>query len=71
MAYDRGESERTEIVSFSHAFHGRTMGALALTPKEQYQAPFRPLMPTRELAEFNDLDSAAAIISDKDGRRFH
>jgi acetylornithine/N-succinyldiaminopimelate aminotransferase len=64
-AYDKGEPERVEIVSFSHAFHGRTMGALALTPKEAYQAPFRPLMPNAKLAEFNDLDSAAAAISDK------
>jgi predicted acetylornithine/succinylornithine family transaminase len=64
-AHDRGETERTEIVSFSHAFHGRTMGALALTPKEAYQAPFRPLMPHTRLAEFNDLDSAAALITEK------
>src|SRR5450432_1169306 len=33
--------EKTEIVCFEHAFHGRTMGSLALTPKEAYQAPFR------------------------------
>jgi predicted acetylornithine/succinylornithine family transaminase len=64
-AHDRGETERTEIISFSHAFHGRTMGALALTPKEAYQAPFRPLMPHTRLAEFNDLDSAEALITDK------
>lgn len=64
-AFDRGETERTEIVSFSHAFHGRTMGSLALTPKEAYQAPFRPLMPNAVLAEFNDFDSAAALITDK------
>ncbi|HYO87124.1 MAG TPA: aspartate aminotransferase family protein [Candidatus Limnocylindrales bacterium] len=65
VAFDRGEHERTEIVGFSHAFHGRTLGALALTPKEAYQAPFRPLMPGARLAEFNDLDSAAAVISEK------
>ncbi|MFN8378674.1 MAG: aspartate aminotransferase family protein [Anaerolineae bacterium] len=65
VAFDRGETERTEIVSFSHAFHGRTMGSLALTPKEAYQAPFRPLMPNAKLAEFNDLESAAALITEK------
>ncbi len=64
-AFDNGDHERTEIVSFSHAFHGRTMGALALTPKEAYQAPFRPLMQGAKLAEFNDLDSAKSVISDK------
>src|SRR5262245_36039735 len=40
-----GGDNKTQIVCFDHAFHGRTMGALALTPKEPYQAPFRPLMP--------------------------
>ena len=65
VAHERGEPERTEVVSFSHAFHGRTMGALALTPKEAYQAPFRPLMPHTRLGEFNDLESAADLISEK------
>lgn len=64
-AFDRGETGRTEIISFSHAFHGRTMGALALTPKEAYQAPFRPLMPDARLVEFNDLADAAAAISNR------
>ncbi len=65
VAFDRGETGRTEIVSFSHAFHGRTMGALALTPKEAYQAPFRPLMPDTRLAEFNDLEDAADAIGER------
>jgi acetylornithine/N-succinyldiaminopimelate aminotransferase len=34
--------ERTEFVAFSGAFHGRTMGALALTPRPHYQDPFLP-----------------------------
>jgi len=33
------------IVSLDGAFHGRSTGALALTPKPAYQDPFRPLMP--------------------------
>ncbi|WP_345752819.1 acetylornithine transaminase [Microbacterium rhizophilus] len=33
------------IVSLEGAFHGRSTGALALTPKAAYQDPFRPLMP--------------------------
>ncbi|GGH50529.1 acetylornithine aminotransferase [Microbacterium album] len=39
------------IVSLDGAFHGRSTGALALTPKEAYQDPFRPLLPgTRHIA---------------------
>lgn len=58
----RGGKDRYEIVGFSGAFHGRTMGALALTPREHYQAPFRPLMGGVRIAEYNDLESARRCI---------
>ncbi len=51
-------------MAFSDAFHGRTFGALAATPREKYQAPFRPLLPGVRIAPFNDLDGAAAIMGD-------
>ena len=53
---------KTQIVAFTGSFHGRTMGALALTAREKYQAPFRPLMPDVVFARFNDLASAEAAI---------
>ncbi|MCC7447623.1 MAG: aspartate aminotransferase family protein [Anaerolineae bacterium] len=53
---------KTEIVCFDHAFHGRTMGSLALTPKEIYQAPFRPLMPGVVVAPFNDVAALDSVI---------
>jgi acetylornithine/N-succinyldiaminopimelate aminotransferase len=56
---------KTEILTFSDAFHGRTFGALALTPRAHYQDPFRPLMPGAKVATFNDLASAQAMINDK------
>jgi acetylornithine/N-succinyldiaminopimelate aminotransferase len=52
------------IVAFTNAFHGRTFGALAATPREKYQAAFRPLLPGVRFAEFNNLDSAAEAIGD-------
>ncbi len=64
VAYDSGNPAKTEIVHFSHAFHGRTMGALALTPKEKYQKPFGPLMPGGVLVEFNDIEAATQAITD-------
>ncbi|MCC6803958.1 MAG: aspartate aminotransferase family protein [Anaerolineae bacterium] len=64
VAYDSGNPGKTEVVHFSHAFHGRTMGSLALTPKEKYQKPFGPLMPGAVLAEFNSIASAEATITD-------
>ncbi len=65
VAYDNGESDRKEIVCFTGAFHGRTLGSLSITPKEKYQKPFHPLMPGVIVAEYNNLDSAAAAISHK------
>jgi acetylornithine aminotransferase len=34
---------RTTVLALESAFHGRTMGALALTAKEAYRTPFEPL----------------------------
>ncbi len=53
---------KTELVAFSSAFHGRTMGALSITPRPQYQDPFRPLLPDVKIAPYNDLDAAAGVI---------
>mmetsp|Transcript_17037 Transcript_17037/g.30970 ORF Transcript_17037/g.30970 Transcript_17037/m.30970 type:complete len:461 (-) Transcript_17037:751-2133(-) len=61
-AYDPAAQAPYEIVSFSSCFHGRTMGALALTYKQQYKTPFFPMMPGSVLAKYNDLESAAAVI---------
>jgi predicted acetylornithine/succinylornithine family transaminase len=65
VAYEKGRPDKHEIVCFSGAFHGRTIGSLALTPRDKYQQPFQPLMPGVVVAEFNNLDSAAAAIGDK------
>ena len=64
-AYEKGRTDKTEIVTFTGAFHGRSMGALALTPREKYQKPFQPLMPGAKLAEFNNLESARAVINER------
>jgi predicted acetylornithine/succinylornithine family transaminase len=63
-ARDQFGPEKHAIVAFSDAFHGRTFGALAATPREKYQAPFRPLLPGVRIAPFNDLAAAAATIGD-------
>lgn len=65
VAYEKGLTGKTEVVCFTDAFHGRTMGSLALTPREKYQKPFKPLMPDVVVAEFNNLESAKAVIGEK------
>ncbi|EFJ26321.1 hypothetical protein SELMODRAFT_97066 [Selaginella moellendorffii] len=52
----------TDFVAFSNSFHGRTLGALALTSKEKYRAPFEPIMPGVKFVEFGNLEAAKKIV---------
>jgi acetylornithine/N-succinyldiaminopimelate aminotransferase len=54
---------KTMIVAFSGSFHGRTMGAVAVTHREKYRAPFMPVMPDVRFAPFNDIQAAEAAIT--------
>ena len=64
-AYDRDGKSDHEIIAMGHSFHGRTMGALALTGNEHYQKPFGPMISGIKFAEYNDLDSVKALVNDK------
>ena len=55
---------KTKLVAFSNGFHGRTFGALSVTAREKYQAPFKPLLPDVEIVPFNDGAAAQAAIDD-------
>lgn len=59
------EAEKYEIVAMNHSFHGRSMGALSVTGTEHYREPFEPLIGGVKFADFNDLDSVKAQITDK------
>jgi acetylornithine/N-succinyldiaminopimelate aminotransferase len=56
---------RTELIAFEGSFHGRTLGALSLTWKEKYRAPFEPLLPGVRFCPWNDLATAAGLIGPK------
>jgi acetylornithine/N-succinyldiaminopimelate aminotransferase len=45
-----------KLLSFTGSFHGRTMGALSLTPNPKYQTPFLPLVPGVEVGDYDDVD---------------
>lgn len=57
--------DKVHFVHMTGAFHGRTLGALALTPRDHYQDPFRPLMPGAMLARFNDLASVEEMLDER------
>lgn len=54
-----------EIIAMNHSFHGRSVGALSVTGNPHYQEAFKPLMGGVKFADFNDLDSVKAQITDK------
>ena len=54
-----------EIIAMQHSFHGRSMGALSVTGHESYQTPFRPMIGGIRFADFNDIDSVRAQLSDR------
>ena len=54
-----------EIIAMRHSFHGRSMGALSVTGNEAYQAPFRPLIGGIRFANYNDLESVRAQITER------
>lgn len=63
--YNRHHTGDSEIIAMNHSFHGRTMGALSVTGKEAYRAPFEPLIGGVVFAEFNDLESVKSKINEK------
>ena len=64
-AYDKNGADEYEVIAMNHSFHGRTMGALALTGNAHYQEPFGPMIPGIKYADFNNLDSVKALINEK------
>ncbi|OBG25674.1 acetylornithine aminotransferase [Mycobacterium sp. E3198] len=55
---------RTKLVAAQEAFHGRTMGALALTGQPSKQAPFEPLPGYVTHVPYGDVDALAAAVDD-------
>ena len=65
LARKHGGAARTEFVSLEDGFHGRTMGALALTGQPGKQEAFRPLMPGARYVPRNDKDALRAAVSER------
>ncbi|WP_179472243.1 acetylornithine transaminase [Mycolicibacterium vinylchloridicum] len=55
---------RTKLVAAQGAFHGRTMGSLALTGQPTKQAPFEPLPGDVTHVPYGDVDALDAAVTD-------
>ncbi|MHA7284365.1 acetylornithine transaminase [Arthrobacter sp. TMS2-4] len=64
LARRNSTPERQRILALDGAFHGRTMGALALTSKKAYREPFEPLPAGVEHIPFDDIGALRAAMDD-------
>lgn len=59
----KGEGHH-KFLTFKNGFHGRTMGALSVTPTPAYQEPFGPLVPGVEAIPFNDVKALEETLDE-------
>ena len=63
--YVKNGKADAEIIAMQHSFHGRSMGALAVTGNKHYQEAFGPMIPGIKFAQYNDLNSVKELVNDK------
>ena len=62
--YAKGNAHKHDLITFSNAFHGRSMGAISATDQAKMIDGFAPLLPGFKVVEFNKLDEALAAIDE-------
>lgn len=63
--FEKGEPDRTEIITFGGAFHGRSAAGIAAAGSEKMTKGFGPLLPGFTHIEFGDHDGLNAAISNQ------
>jgi acetylornithine/LysW-gamma-L-lysine aminotransferase len=65
MKFARNATGRSKIVATRRGFHGRTMGALAMTWKDKYKKPFEPLAGGIEFVTYGDREELEGAVDDE------
>ncbi len=65
FAFDRGEAERFEVISFDKAFHGRTFFTVSVGGTEAYRTGFGPTPEGIIHLPFNDMDAVGDAVSER------
>jgi acetylornithine/N-succinyldiaminopimelate aminotransferase len=60
--HHHGRPEKHELITFTSAFHGRTLGTISATNQEKLRDGFAPLLPGFRVVEFDDLEAAKAAV---------
>lgn len=61
----QGKPERNRIITFSEAFHGRTIATISASMQKKLTDGFGPLLEGFDNVEFGDHDALKAAITDK------
>ncbi|MGR3813480.1 MAG: aspartate aminotransferase family protein [Cognatishimia activa] len=62
--YEKGETEKTQIIAFEGAFHGRSSAGIAAAGSEKMTKGFGPLLPGFTQLPWGDVDALAAVIDE-------
>jgi acetylornithine/N-succinyldiaminopimelate aminotransferase len=62
--YAKGNPEKHDLITFSNAFHGRTMATISATDQAKMIDGFAPLLPGFKVVEFNNLEAALAAVDE-------
>jgi len=62
--YAKGNTHKTDLISFSNAFHGRTMATISATNQAKMIDGFAPLLPGFKVVEFDNLEAALAAVDE-------
>jgi acetylornithine/N-succinyldiaminopimelate aminotransferase len=60
----KGNAHKHDLITFSNAFHGRTMATISATNQEKLRDGFAPLLAGFKVAEFDDLEAALAAMDE-------
>ncbi|WP_010524255.1 acetylornithine transaminase [Nesterenkonia sp. F] len=64
LARRHGGAERPRIIALENSFHGRTMGALAMTGKPAQREPFEPMPAGVEHVPAGDVEALRAAVDE-------
>jgi acetylornithine/N-succinyldiaminopimelate aminotransferase len=62
--YAGGNPEKHDLITFSNAFHGRTMATISATDQPKMIDGFAPLLPGFKVVEFDNLEAALGAIDE-------
>src|SRR6478752_3894484 len=60
----KGNPHKHDLITFTNAFHGRTMATISATNQEKLRDGFAPLLPGFTVVEFDNLEAALAAIDE-------